>query len=131
MTLECAQSAMKSLKHRDISRVNIHSATFVYLHILSVSANLRRHVWDFIVRCAVLTFLALEILKNRKIGSVFIRLMTFYKNWLLDQMKHIVNLVKETMREKRLLTIVYHAMSTYVCCVSNIIERIWRPEITR
>lgn len=50
MTLECAQSAMKSLKHRDISRVNIHSATFVYLHILSVSANLRRHVWDFIVR---------------------------------------------------------------------------------
>lgn len=73
MMLACVPSALKSLKLRDIYHVNIHFATSVYLLILSVSANLRSLVWDFIALYVGSIFRVTVFLANLMIGRGFCR----------------------------------------------------------
>lgn len=79
MMLECVQYALKSLKLRGIYHVNIHFARSVYLPILSISANLRSLVWDFIAPYVGSIFRVTELLTNLGIGRGFSREMIFFR----------------------------------------------------
>lgn len=85
MMLQCVLFALKSLKHRGISHVNIRFATIVYILTLSVNPNLRNLVWDSIVQFVVCISQVLGILENQRNGRTVSRWMSFYRKWLIDQ----------------------------------------------